>query len=270
MPDAKTPFVALHLTTPVVTGEHVREAQHALKDNRFGQNFHPGKTDGHYGDHTAAAARRAKYELGFRKSSWKGRKRFVYNQKLHRVLLGERKLSALERRRRARRIMRAEKYAVGAAALAIARTQVGTKEQPAESNLTKYGKWYGVQGQPWCAIFVSWCFGHVRQPFWQTTRVTFKYAFVPFVVGDARAGRNGLQVVSRTGVRVGDVVCFDWEGDGQADHIGFFDGWINQTSGSFRTVEGNTAFGNDSNGGEVMRRERTISQVQVFVRVSAH
>ncbi len=24
-------------------------------------------------------------------------------------------------------------------------------------NYTKYGEWYGTNGQPWCAIFVSWC-----------------------------------------------------------------------------------------------------------------
>lgn len=24
-------------------------------------------------------------------------------------------------------------------------------------NITKYGQWYGMNGQPWCAMFVSWC-----------------------------------------------------------------------------------------------------------------
>lgn len=24
-------------------------------------------------------------------------------------------------------------------------------------NFTKYGEWYGLNGQPWCDMFVSWC-----------------------------------------------------------------------------------------------------------------
>lgn len=37
----------------------------------------------------------------------------------------------------------------------VARSQLGYKEQP--ENLNKYGKWYGMNGVAWCAIFVSWC-----------------------------------------------------------------------------------------------------------------
>lgn len=32
--------------------------------------------------------------------------------------------------------------------LDIARAELGTKESPAGSNRTKYGKWYGLDGQP--------------------------------------------------------------------------------------------------------------------------
>lgn len=28
---------------------------------------------------------------------------------------------------------------------------------PGDANYTKYGAWYGMNGQPWCAMFVSWC-----------------------------------------------------------------------------------------------------------------
>lgn len=53
--------------------------------------------------------------------------------------------------------------------VSVAETQVGYKEKASNSNLdsptanagnanyTKYGKWYGMNGQPWCAMFVSWC-----------------------------------------------------------------------------------------------------------------
>ncbi len=40
----------------------------------------------------------------------------------------------------------------------IAKQELGTKESPANSNKTKYGKWYGLDGNAWCAMFVSWVF----------------------------------------------------------------------------------------------------------------
>ena len=39
--------------------------------------------------------------------------------------------------------------------LSIAYSQIGYKEQG--PNKTKYGEWYGMNGQPWCAMFISWC-----------------------------------------------------------------------------------------------------------------
>jgi len=270
MATTKTPFTPLHLTSPVVSGDEVREAQHALRDNKWG-SFHPGKVDGHYGDHTAAAARSAKYWLGYPRSQWTGPDRFKYGHKLHRQLLGERKLGILQRRRRAKRLRKAGGVSPGMRALLVARTQVGQHESPPESNLTKYGKWYGVQGQPWCAIFVSWCFDQAK-PFFLFRWVRFKYAYCPFVVADARAGRNGLRVVPWSDVRPGDLALYDFPGEspGTADHIGFVDKIINRTSGTFQAVEGNTSqTGSQDNGGAVLFKQRQTSLVQVFVRVSA-
>ena len=42
--------------------------------------------------------------------------------------------------------------------LEIARKEVGTKEHPPESDRVKYGVWYPANGEPWCAMFVSWVF----------------------------------------------------------------------------------------------------------------
>ena len=39
--------------------------------------------------------------------------------------------------------------------LAIALSQLGYMEK--YENDTKYGDWYGLPGQPWCAMFISWC-----------------------------------------------------------------------------------------------------------------
>ena len=69
------PFVKLSLTSPNLHGENVKEAQHALRDNKYG-NYHPGKADGRYGDHTAHAVRTAKYWLGMPRSKWTGPERY--------------------------------------------------------------------------------------------------------------------------------------------------------------------------------------------------
>jgi hypothetical protein len=37
----------------------------------------------------------------------------------------------------------------------IALKEVGYKE--GKNNATKYGHWYGLDNNPWCAMFVSWC-----------------------------------------------------------------------------------------------------------------
>ena len=39
--------------------------------------------------------------------------------------------------------------------MAVAEAQLGYREK--NTNGTKYGTWYGLPNQPWCAMFVSWC-----------------------------------------------------------------------------------------------------------------
>ncbi|MGN1085693.1 MAG: CHAP domain-containing protein [Porcipelethomonas sp.] len=46
--------------------------------------------------------------------------------------------------------------------IATAKAEVGYKESPKNSNKTKYGKWIGADGQPWCCSFVCWIFAHVK------------------------------------------------------------------------------------------------------------
>ena len=62
----------------------------------------------------------------------------------------------------------------------------------------------------------------------------------------------------------GDIVFFDWNKDGRYDHTGIFESFI-EGYAYFNCIEGNTAVGNDSNGGNVMRRIRSVSTA-IFVR----
>jgi hypothetical protein len=65
----------------------------------------------------------------------------------------------------------------------------------------------------------------------------------------------------------GDLVNFDWQGDGSADHIGIFVRWVDRAKGVFEAIEGNTSLGNDSAGGRVMLRQRNARSVMSFVNV---
>ena len=65
----------------------------------------------------------------------------------------------------------------------------------------------------------------------------------------------------------GDLAIYNWDG-GAPDHIGIVESAGDD--GSFTAIEGNTALGADSNGGEVMRRERSLDDVDGFGRVASH
>src|SRR5215472_7177388 len=147
-------------------------------------------------------------------------------------------------------------------ALENAITQIGIKESPPDSNQVKYTDWYNMVG-PWCAMFCTWSFETKGDSpaFIKGQR----YAYVPYVVADARSKKNGLQTTDDP--IPGDLVCFDWDFNGEYDHIGIFEKWTSGTQ-VFNCIEGNTSTSSNSNGGEVMRRSRNrSSQGTVFVRV---
>lgn len=149
------------------------------------------------------------------------------------------------------------------AALSTAITQIGIKENPFGSNQVKYSDWYGMIG-PWCAMFTTWCYetSGGSESFAKGQR----YSYVPYLVSDAQNGRYGLTRVSTP--LAGDLVCYDWESNGEFDHVGLFERWNGPTT--FTAIEGNTSTSNNSNGGEVMRRSRdTRAQHTVFVRAAA-
>ena len=139
------------------------------------------------------------------------------------------------------------------ALLEIARGELGTKESPAGSNQVKYASWYGLPGQPWCVMFVMWVFAQAG------VALPTRTASCTLLMNAAK--KAGTWVTS--GYLPGDVVIYDWGANGVPDHCGI----VESASGSAVTaIEGNTAVGNDSDGGEVMRRERQTRQILGAVR----
>ncbi len=249
----------LHVTSPMMVGKDVERAQFRLTHNQYG-NFHPGEIDGQFGPQSGAACERAKYWLGYDKSNIKP----IYGELLDSFLSGAKTLPATYAARRKYRLWKASQVPQREEAFKIAVGELGTKESPAGSNIVKYSKWYGLTG-PWCAMFVSWCYHKAGSK--HVDPNAGRWAYTPYMVNDARAGRNGLTALTASEVKRGDIVLFDWDG-GVADHVGLFDKWADSTKVAFWTVEGNTAVGNDSNGGEVMRRTRYVSQVEQFARLA--
>lgn len=139
------------------------------------------------------------------------------------------------------------------AVLGIAQKELGYKESPAGSNKTKYGAWYGLYGQPWCMMFVQWVFAQARVP------LPVKTASCGALMNAAKAA--GMWVTSD--YQPGDVVIYDFPGGAATDHCGIVE---SAGGSSVVAIEGNTAVGNDSDGGEVMRRTRTLSTVVGAVR----
>jgi lysozyme family protein len=96
----------LQLANPHVIGPDVEEAQRLLKRNPFG-SFDPGDVDGEYGELTAGAVERAKWELGFPRN----RANRTFGPQLQAILSGKKPLPAAFKQRRAKRLReaRAEK-----------------------------------------------------------------------------------------------------------------------------------------------------------------
>lgn len=151
----------------------------------------------------------------------------------------------------------------GRRALAEALRHVGVRESPPGSNRTMFGRWFGVDGVPWCAIFASYCYdvgaGVVLCRGWHGAGVRPRgVAYVPTLAAWLRA--TGRVVCEP---EPGDLVVFDWDG-GLPDHVGLV---VRPHGGGVETVEGNTAVGNDADGGGVMRRSRPLAHVALFGRV---
>jgi len=140
----------------------------------------------------------------------------------------------------------------------IAKAEVGNKEVPANSNLTKYGEWFGLNGVAWCAIFVSYCYSKAGFPI---KGMGFTKGFAGCQTAYTYFKKNKLFVADP---QPGDIVLFDWNNDLRYDHTGIFVEKIDQYT--FKSIEGNTSLTNDSNGGEVMERKRNY-RACVFARI---
>lgn len=96
-----------------------------------------------------------------------------------------------------------------------------------------YWRWYGLSCRTeWCAIFVSWC---ADQCGYIDSGIIPKFAWVPDAVSWFEA-RGQWRSGGYTPVP-GDIIFFDWDGDGRANHVGIVE---HVENGVVHTVEGNS------------------------------
>lgn len=137
--------------------------------------------------------------------------------------------------------------------LRVARSQLNYQESPRGSNRTKYGAAFGLNNQPWCAMFVWWVF---RECGVNLKSYSDNVAYTPNFADDLL--RHGWSVDKHT-ARPGDIVFFNFPDKvRRIQHVGIV---VQNNGGSLVTIEGNTSGGNNSNGGKVMQRNRAMSVV---------
>lgn len=109
----------------------------------------------------------------------------------------------------------------------VALTQIGNQGgQP-------YWSWYGFDSRvEWCACFVSWC---ADQCGYIESGLVPKFAGC--VDGANWFKSNGKWQNRTYEPKAGDIIFFDWEGDGTTDHVGIVEKCEN---GTVYTVEGNS------------------------------
>lgn len=142
----------------------------------------------------------------------------------------------------------------------VAESFIGVKESPPNSNNVVFNTdYYGhaVTGSsyPWCMAFL-----------WDVFRIAgaselcTKTAYCPTY--ESWAASKGWAVGKENG-RFGDVATMDF-GKGRASHVGFI---VKKNSdGTYETIEGNTSTTSQDNGGAVMRRTRSASNIRQIFR----
>jgi len=135
--------------------------------------------------------------------------------------------------------------------LQIAIGEIGVTESPSGSNRTKYGKWYGLDGQPWCMMFVQWCFDQAGYKLPHRSAscselLNWYKKYQPEAVHEWPEPR--------------DIVIYNFGHTGIVEKVNY---------ATITAIEGNTSpgsAGSQDNGGGVYRRERSIPLAKAYIR----
>ena len=94
-----------------------------------------------------------------------------------------------------------------------------------------YWSWYGFNSRvEWCACFVSWCYNQAGKS--EPRFAGCEWQGVPWFQSRGQWGARGYENIAP-----GDVIFFDWDLDGVADHVGLV---LGRDGSRVYTVEGNS------------------------------
>lgn len=153
------------------------------------------------------------------------------------------------------------------AVIAVAREELGYTEAPKDSNMTKYGQEYGMNGQPWCVMFLWWCFRQAGE---------YKAFFGGGKTASCKLLRDWYmamgQTVPVTEAQPGDIVILNFSGTKDTQHCGLVDSVMHAEYAKNMcvwTIEGNTTpgyEGSQDNGGCVANKLRFGDQIVAVCR----
>lgn len=150
--------------------------------------------------------------------------------------------------------------------IAHAKKFVDEKYAEEGDNLTIMGKWYGLNGQPWCAMFVSYCFYLAKAL--DLIKMTGKKGFASCDAGLKAFAKAGM-LVPVGQAQAGDIVFFQFDKDKEPDHVGFV---VRNDGKNLICFEGNTTpdgvKGSQANGGMATKKKRPYSLVMGVARPS--
>lgn len=126
---------------------------------------------------------------------------------------------------------------------------LGVGENPPNSNKNLFTQWYfgNDTGAPWCMISLSYVLSKLGYNIKYANCEIFRHAFIRKKVNISTCQRN-------------DIVLFDWDKDGTADHVGVV---VEYNGKIIKTIEGNT--GNN----KVEYKHRYTSDVIACIRLSS-
>lgn len=150
--------------------------------------------------------------------------------------------------------------------LDTAREQIGI--MAGENQATRYGNWYGLNNNPYSAMFVSWCFGKIESTALQ--EITSPKGFSSPKLG-YEWFRDSGQLVETEKARLGDLVFMRLYSD-EVNHVGIVEEVLQTKFGLFRkptalqTIEADVFGGLRSKG--VHRKVRYLGAGSIVVAVA--
>lgn len=139
---------------------------------------------------------------------------------------------------------------------------LGYQEGP--NNDTKFGKWFGLNNQPWCAMAVSKLFfdsGAIASVAKTKKGYASCDAWLKYLA-------KNNQIVPVGQAQAGDIVFFQFDADSLADHVGIVKSH-NKLRKFLMVYEGNTSAdkkGSQSNGDGFYLKKRTYATIMAVAR----